>query len=182
MAKYIKIFNKILIKVLQSGQSDAIIIHKVVKKLTKDGFLGSYDISIDDKGRIRIPSKFRAALGEDFVISCGNDACLVIYPAKVWEDMSSQVDGFSDFDMDAIEFKRAFFSNASFGEFDSAGRVLVPLKFRSYASFKKDLIAVGANKYFEIWDSQNWESKNYNTLQKRRESQVKITEKVNGRI
>jgi len=149
--------------------------------VTKDGFLGSYDLSIDDKGRIRIPAKFRTQLGDDFVISCGNDACLVIYPGKVWEDIASQADGFSDFDMDAIEFKRAFFSNASWGEFDSAGRVLVPQKFRNYAGFSKELIAVGANKYFEIWDTNTWENKDYNTLQKRRDSQVRITEKINGR-
>ena len=76
------------------------------------GFLGQYDINIDDKGRVRIPAKYKAQLGEEFVISCGGTTCLSVYPMEKWEKLTEQVDSLSEFDEEAAEFKRSIYTNA----------------------------------------------------------------------
>ncbi|MBP5662084.1 MAG: division/cell wall cluster transcriptional repressor MraZ [Clostridia bacterium] len=144
------------------------------------GFLSQFDVTIDDKGRVRIPAKFKAQLGEDFVIACGSSACLKIYPMDKWEKLTAQVDQLSEFDEDAEQFKRTLYTNASFGEFDAAGRVLIPKRYRAYAELKKDLIASGVGDHFELWDAENWQKGDYASLAKRRDLQKGIAAKLSG--
>lgn len=145
-----------------------------------NGFLGQYDVTIDDKGRVRIPAKYKNQLGEEFVISCGENACLAIYPVETWEKFKEQVNKLSDLDESTLEFKRRLYTNATWGEFDSAGRVLIPKRFREYASLTKELIASGVDDHFEIWDSEKWEAGQYSSLEKRRELQKEISKKLSG--
>lgn len=145
------------------------------------GFLGQYDITIDDKGRIRIPAKYKNQLGEDFVISCGESSCLAIYPMATWEKFKEQVNGLSDLDEKCIEFKRRLYTNATWGEFDSAGRVLIPLRYRQYASLKKAVVASGVDDHFEIWDADLWQAGEYSSLEKRRELQKEISSEISGK-
>lgn len=145
------------------------------------GFLGQYDITIDDKGRVRVPAKYKNQLGEDFIIACGENACLAIYPLETWEKFKQQISQLSDLDEKSIEFKRRLYSNATFGEFDSAGRVLIPLKFRNYASLKKAVVASGVDDHFELWDAEAWADGEYDSLNKRRELQREISDAISGR-
>ena len=144
------------------------------------GFLGQYDINIDDKGRVRIPSKFKAQLGEDFIICFSSSTCLCVYPEERWNKLYDQVNNLSEFDPMAEEFQRTIYPNATWGEFDSAGRVLIPIKYREYAQLKKELIVVGLGDRFEIWDAENWNNGNYSSLEKRRELQKAISERNSG--
>ena len=144
------------------------------------GFLGQFDINIDDKGRVRIPSKYKVQLGEEFVISCAGTTCLSVYPMEKWDKLTEEVDSLSEFDEEAAEFKRSIYTNATWGEFDSAGRVLIPVRYREYAQFKKELVVVGVGDHFEIWDAENWTNGSYSSLEKRKTLQKEITQKLAG--
>ena len=144
------------------------------------GFLGQYDITIDDKGRVRIPAKYKNQLGEDFVIACGENACLTIYPLETWEKFKQQISQLSDLDEKSLEFKRRLYSNATFGEFDSAGRVLIPLRFRKYANLTKAVVASGVDDHFELWKAETWSQGEYESLDKRRELQREISNAISG--
>ncbi len=149
--------------------------------MTMVGFLGQYDITIDDKGRVRVPAKYKNQLGEDFVIACGENSCLAIYPIETWEKFKQQVSQLSDLDEKSMEFKRRLYSNATFGEFDSAGRVLIPLRFRQYASLTKAVVATGVDDHFELWDAEAWAAGEYDSLDKRKELQREISNAISGR-
>ncbi len=141
------------------------------------GFLGQYDINIDDKGRVRIPAKFKAQLGEEFIISCGGRECLQVYPEEQWLKMTQQLDSYEGFDEEVEDFKRTIYANATDAEFDSVGRVLVPVKYREYADLKKELIVAGVGDHFEIWDAENWNNNRYSSVEKRRELQKEVSQK-----
>lgn len=145
------------------------------------GYLGQYELTLDDKGRVRIPSKFKAQMGEDtFVISCGNMACIKVYSAEKWDKLTEAVEQLSDFDEEAHEFLRTIYPNAQEANFDSVGRVLIPIDYREYAEFGKELVAVGLGDHFEIWDAENWAKGNYSSLEKRRTLQKEISQKLQG--
>lgn len=145
------------------------------------GFLGTYDATIDDKGRIRLPAKFRALLGESFIIAQGAENCLSVYPAETWDKLTGQVAGLDSLDIEVMEFRRSLFSTANEGSFDAAGRVLIPQRQRNYADLKKELIAIGNFDCFEIWDKDNWEQKDYTSLEKRRSLQKGLKAQEDGR-
>ena len=128
--------------------------------------MGTYDATIDDKGRIRLPAKFRALLGESFIIAQGAENCLSVYPAETWEKVTGQVAGLDSLDLEVMEFRRSLFSTANEGSFDAAGRVLIPQRQRGYAQLKKELIVIGNFDCFEIWDKDNWEQKDYASLKR----------------
>ena len=144
------------------------------------GFLGQFDIVIDDKGRVRIPAKYKTQLGDEFIISCGENSCLAIYPMEKWDKLTEQVDRLPEFEERTAEFKRSIYTNATWGEFDSAGRVLIPVRYREYAQLKKELIATGVGDHFEIWDAEKWNAGSYGSLEKRRELQREISKLKTG--
>ena len=144
------------------------------------GFLGQYDINIDDQGRVRIPAKYKAQLGDEFVIACGSTTCLSVYPMEKWEKLTEEVNKLSEFDEEALEFRRSIYTNATWGEFDSAGRVLIPVRYRDYAELTKELVVTGVGDHFEIWSAEKWNAGSYSSLSKRRELQKGISEKLSG--
>ena len=141
------------------------------------GFLGTYDATADDKGRVRLPAKFRAQLGDSFVLSQGTGNYLCVYPEETWDKLTQEVTSFSTLDTDVSDLRRSIFSNAVFGEFDAQGRVLVPQRTRGYANLKKDLVVIGNFDFFEIWDRETWESRDYSSAQARMEYQQKVVGK-----
>lgn len=141
------------------------------------GFLGTYDATLDDKGRVRLPSKFRPLLEDGFVITYGTENCLSVYPKETWLSLTRDVTNFPKYDMDAIEFRRTLFPTAIEGSFDASGRVLIPIKHRSYANLEKELVVTGNYDFFEIWDKDAWEAKDYHTMETRKELQTKLDQK-----
>lgn len=119
-------------------------------------FLGRFTHTIDAKGRLAIPAKFRAALSERIVVTRGIDRCLSVYPIDEWQALASRVSGLSISDPDARQFRRMVFAEAADEALDPQGRVLVPVELRRYAELSREVIVVGMNTYVELWNPERW--------------------------
>lgn len=120
-------------------------------------FMGEYRHSLDTKGRVIIPAKFREDLGERCVITRGLDQCLFIYPLAEWATMESKLRQLPLTQRDARAFVRFFFSGATDVELDKQGRVMVPSNLREYASLSKDVVVIGVSSRVELWSKEIWE-------------------------
>lgn len=119
-------------------------------------FLGEYVHTIDEKGRLAIPARFRAELAAGLVITRGIDRCLAIYPIEEWERLTKQVSALPMTDRRARAFRRLVFANASNVVPDRQGRVLIPPRLREYAGLDGEVIITGIDTYIEVWNSQAW--------------------------
>jgi len=119
-------------------------------------FLGEYQHSLDLKGRITVPSKFREQLGEKFVATKGLDNCIFLYPMEEWKTIEEKLKSLPFTRADVRSFARFFFSGASELEIDRQGRTLIPLNLREYAAIDKELIIIGVGNRIEIWSADNW--------------------------
>lgn len=120
-------------------------------------FMGEYQHSIDDKGRMIIPAKFRDLLGTSFVVTRGLDQCLFIYPMQEWEVLEQKLKALPLMKSDARAFTRFFFSGATECEWDKQGRVNLPGNLRQYAKLEKDCVVLGVSNRVEIWSKDTWE-------------------------
>ena len=129
-------------------------------------FMGEYNHTIDEKGRIVVPSKIREQLGHDFVVTRGLDNCLFIYPKNEWDNVINKYKELPN-TKDARNFMRFFLSGATINEFDKQGRINIANSLIKYANLKKDCVIIGVNERLEIWDKDSWEefiSKNEENL------------------
>ena len=122
-------------------------------------FMGEYDHTIDGKGRIIIPSKFREALGEKFVITLGLDGCLFLYPMDEWESFIAELKKLPG-SKEGRQIQRYFMAGAASCEMDKQGRVLIPNKLREHVDLIKDVVSVGVINKIEIWSKKRWDSNN----------------------
>ncbi len=125
-------------------------------------FLGSYNYSIDAKGRISIPAKLRKFVSPEandtFVMTRGSSLCLNIYPMNYWKELvSDKLDKLNSFDPKETKFMRLFLQEAAEDQFDSQSRLLVPKKLIDFAKIEKDVIILGMNRYIEVWNPQLYE-------------------------
>ncbi|MFB5677311.1 division/cell wall cluster transcriptional repressor MraZ [Paenibacillus terreus] len=120
-------------------------------------FMGEFQHSMDDKGRLTIPSKFREALGASFVVTRGLDQCLFVYPMEEWALMEQKLKALPMMKADARAFSRFFFSGATECELDKQGRVNLPANLRDYAKLDKDCVVLGVSSRVEIWSKDTWE-------------------------
>lgn len=120
-------------------------------------FLGEYQHSVDEKGRMIIPAKFRDGLGSSFVITRGLDQCLFVYPREEWMVLEQKLKSLSLMKSDARAFTRFFFSGAIECELDKQGRVNIPSNLRDHAKLEKDTVVIGVSNRVEIWSKQAWE-------------------------
>ncbi|MGZ7443679.1 division/cell wall cluster transcriptional repressor MraZ [Paenibacillus sp. TH7-28] len=120
-------------------------------------FMGEFQHSIDDKGRIIIPAKFRDLLGSAFVVTRGLDQCLFVYPMQEWEVLEQKLKALPLMKSDARAFTRFFFSGATECEWDKQGRVNLPSNLRQYAKLEKDCVVLGVSNRVEIWSRDTWE-------------------------
>ncbi|MBQ8093125.1 MAG: division/cell wall cluster transcriptional repressor MraZ [Clostridia bacterium] len=122
----------------------------------KASFSGSYDHSLDSKGRVIIPASYREALGENFTVTINpSKTAVAIYPEKVWEEQLERLSKINPMDKKGMQYVR-FVMSISFADnsMDSQGRVLIPAKLRSKIGLTKDIVFVGINTYIEIWDAE----------------------------
>ena len=119
-------------------------------------FMGEYNHTIDAKGRLIVPAKFREQLGEAFVITNGNDGCLNIYTNEDWETFLEKLSLLPN-NRDKREIVRVFVSKANTVEVDKQGRILVPPALRVKAGLEKDVVLAGAIDKIEVWDKNRWE-------------------------
>lgn len=121
-------------------------------------FIGEYNHSLDTKGRVALPVKFRPKLGDGAIIARGLDHCLFVFTKDSWEKLTAKIASMSFMKSDSRAFARLILAGASEVEFDNQGRILIPEYLRSYASLKKQVIFAGLYDRIEIWDETNWRS------------------------
>lgn len=117
---------------------------------------GTYEHSIDAKGRLFIPAKLREELGVTFYLPMGVDECLAIYPQETWNRFTEK---FASLPMSQSAAMRPLFANASKCELDSQGRIVIPQKLRKYAGLEKDAVIIGVNDRAEIWSAETWNAR-----------------------
>ena len=117
---------------------------------------GTYEHSIDAKGRLFIPAKLREELGVTFYLAMGVDECLAIYPQETWNRFTEK---FASLPMSQSAAMRPLFANASKCELDSQGRIVIPQKLRKYAGLEKDAVIMGVNDRAEIWSAETWNAR-----------------------
>lgn len=120
-------------------------------------FMGEYHHTIDDKGRLIIPSKFRTELGESFVITRGLENCLFVYSLVEWNKIVDKLKKLPFTKKDARNFTRFFLSGATITELDKQGRANIQTSLIDYASLEKDCVVIGVNDRLEIWSKDKWE-------------------------
>lgn len=131
------------------------------------GLIGEYNHTIDAKGRLSVPSKFRTVLGDSFVISKGIDSCLVVYSEEEWSAFQAKLNTLPTFNDNAREVKRFFGSGSAYVEVDAHGRILVPANLQEYAGLTKDVTIVGTTDgKAEIWDTASWNAREGKTSPK----------------
>lgn len=119
--------------------------------------IGEFNHTIDSKGRLSIPSKFRNVLGDTFVISKGVDDCLVIYSQEEWDAFQEKLRALPTLDDSARELRRFFGSGSAYVELDPHGRILVPSILQAYAGLSREVTIVGTmDGKAEIWDTAKW--------------------------
>lgn len=123
-------------------------------------FIGEYQHTLDTKGRIIIPSKFREDLGDSFVITKGLDSCLFVYSMEEWKIIQDKLKALPLTNKDARAFIRFFFSGASEVGLDKQGRVLLPSNLRKHSDLKKNAVIIGVATRIEIWAKEQWEDYN----------------------
>jgi len=123
-------------------------------------FRGEINHTVDAKGRVIIPAKFRDQLGDKFVITKGLDECLFIFPAKEWGEFEAKVAALPISDKSARRFVRTYIGAAFDAEIDQMGRTIIPQNLREYAKVSKEAVLVGAINRLELWSVESW--KDYN--------------------
>jgi MraZ protein len=119
-------------------------------------FLGEFEHSLDDKGRLAIPAKFRPELGQGLVLTRGLDRCLFGWPLAEWRSVAEKLGRLSMMHADARRLQRLLFSGALDTQLDRLGRVLVPSFLRSYAGLQDVTVVAGVLNRIEIWDRSQW--------------------------
>ncbi len=120
-------------------------------------FYGEYKHSIDSKGRIIIPSKFRDELGKKFFVTKGLDDCLFIFTKKEWDKYEEKLNQIPLTNRQGRAFVRFFYSGAMDAKLDSQGRMNVSSTLIEHAKLEKDLIIAGVGSRIEIWNRDKWE-------------------------
>ena len=128
-------------------------------------FLGEFQHSLDEKGRVILPSKFRDGLADGVVITVGMEKCLFVIPKTEWPQWEDKIRSLPLAKKDARKFSRFFFAGASEENITKQGRILIPNNLREYADLSKDVVIIGVSDRLEVWDKDNWE-----TYQKEAES------------
>jgi len=119
--------------------------------------LGEYEHTVDDKGRITLPSRFRETFKRGIVLTRGMDQCLYAYTRDEWTRLvESQLSSLNPLSPDSRRIQRFFFSGASETDLDKQGRVMLPPALARHARLKRDVVVAGVNDHLEIWDRSAW--------------------------
>lgn len=119
-------------------------------------FMGTYNHTIDPKGRLSIPSKYRDVLGEEFVVSKGMDGCLFVYAIDDWKVFEEKLASLSIVKAETRQFARFFLAGAQYVTVDKQGRILMPQDLREFAGLEKDVVLAGMGSRIEIWSLEKW--------------------------
>ncbi len=119
-------------------------------------FIGEYHHTLDDKGRLSIPAKFRASLATGAVVTRGLDRSLFLYPREQWDTLAAKISALPIGQSDTRAFARLMLAGAMEADIDKSGRIMLPEYLRTYASLGKLAVITGLGDRLEIWDEQAW--------------------------
>jgi len=140
-------------------------------------FRGRFEYALDDKGRVKIPSKFKDTLYKKdlkvLVLTIFDD-CIYAYPQDVWEELEKKAVNLPLTNKSARRFKRMFFASAQDVNIDSQGRILIPPVLRNDSGITKDVVVLGNLDHIELWPKANWE----NELKALKESEEDLSEAI----
>ncbi len=123
-------------------------------------FRGVNNITLDSKGRMAIPSRYRERLREDhagqLVVTVDRDLCLLIYPHSEWEEIERKLNRLPSFNRQARRLQRLLVGHATEVEMDGHGRVLLPGPLREFAGLERHAVMIGQGNKFELWDETRW--------------------------
>ena len=119
-------------------------------------FIGEYSYTIDDKGRMITPPKYRAQLSEGVIVTRGLDNCLFMYPKKEWDIIAEKLGNMPTTDRAARDYARLMLAGAMDIVPDKAGRIVLPQYLRDFAGLKKNIVAAGLYNRIEIWNEDAW--------------------------
>ena len=119
--------------------------------------IGEYEHSLDVKGRLIMPSKFRDDIGEKFIITKGLDGCLFAFSLEEWKNFEQKLRSLPISNKDARAFSRFFFAGAIDCEIDKQGRFLISSNLRDFAELTKEVVIIGMDSRIEIWSKDKWQ-------------------------
>lgn len=123
-------------------------------------FRGVTSLTLDSKGRLAVPVRFREVLQVraqgKLVVTADSATCLLLYPAPDWEPIQQKLMSLSSFNSRTRDLQRLLVGNASDVDVDGAGRILIPGPLRKFAGLEKDVALVGQGARFELWDEAKW--------------------------
>ena len=126
-------------------------------------FIGEYSLSMDNKGRVAVPAKFRASLGTGAVLTRGLDKSLFLYPKEQWEKIAGKLAALPISQSNSRAFARLMLAGAWDIEIDKQGRIVVPEYLRKFANITKKVVVAGLYDRLEIWDEEAWSAYKSNT-------------------
>ncbi|MEI7498634.1 MAG: division/cell wall cluster transcriptional repressor MraZ [Candidatus Falkowbacteria bacterium] len=129
-------------------------------------FIGEYKHTLDSKGRLAVPAKFRALLTDGAVVTKGLDNCLFLYPKNEWELLAKKLAALPISKANTRAFARMMLAGASAVDFDSQGRIVLPEYLREFGHLQKTAVIAGLYDRLEIWDEALWQSYKNETEQK----------------
>lgn len=119
-------------------------------------FMGEYHHTIDDKGRLIVPTKLRDDLGQNFIVTRGLEGCLFVYPKNEWDKIINKYKELPD-TKDRRYFMRIFLSGATVCDLDKQGRINIPMPLMQYSNLVKECLIIGVDERLEIWSKESWE-------------------------
>lgn len=123
-------------------------------------FRGINAITIDSKGRLAVPTRYREALGTSLVITIDTEeTCLLLYPMAHWQVIEAQLQKLPSFNEAARRIQRLLMGHATDVEIDNNGRLLLPPVLRTYAKLEKHMVMIGQGNKFEVWDEAHWQGR-----------------------
>ena len=120
-------------------------------------FKGEYSHSIDAKGRLIMPAKFRDILGEQFVVTRGFDGCLFVFSEEGWDEFEAKLQALPMDKPEARMLSRFFLAGAIDAEVDKQGRILIPSNLLTHSKIEKEAVVAGVGNRVEIWSKDEWE-------------------------
>jgi MraZ protein len=121
-------------------------------------FIGEYQHSLDDKGRVSVPAKFRARFSDGIVLTRGLDGCLWLYPKSEWDKLAERISELPITQKNARSFSRFILSGAMELSLDKIGRINIPKYLSDYAKIKSKVAMTGMHNRVEIWSEEAWEA------------------------
>ena len=118
--------------------------------------LGEHEHALDEKNRLTLPSKLRAAFGDGVVVTRGLDGCLYAYPRPAWEQLADRIKSLDPLAEGSRVMQRHFFAGATQGELDKQGRMVLPTTLIEHAGLGREVTVAGVYDHLEIWDRTKW--------------------------